>query len=78
MVCRQTVAALITILSAVLLAPLAAAKATKPKTIQRETQAAYIQRMQQQSPDLSPLTAGTLWTDNGRFANLSAIIRRCT
>jgi flagellar L-ring protein precursor FlgH len=65
---RRTTAILIT----VLLAPLAGAKADKPKTIQRETQAAYIQRMQQQSPDLSHATAGSLWTDNGRFANLSA------
>jgi flagellar L-ring protein FlgH len=55
-----------------LLAPLATAKETKPKTIQRETQAAYIQRMRQESPDLSPATPGSLWTDNGRFANLSA------
>jgi flagellar L-ring protein precursor FlgH len=60
------------ILIAVSLAPLAVAKETKPKTIQHETQAAYIQRMQQQSPDLSHATAGSLWTDNGRFANLSA------
>jgi len=35
------------ILIAVSLAPLAVAKETKPKTIQHETQAAYIQRMQQ-------------------------------
>ena len=55
-----------------LLAPLVVAKENKPKTIQRETQAAYIQRMQQESPDLSHATAGSLWTDNGRFANLSA------
>jgi len=60
------------ILITVLLAQLAGAKADKPKTIQRETQAAYIERMRQQSPDLSHATAGSLWTDNGRFANLSA------
>jgi flagellar L-ring protein precursor FlgH len=60
------------VLIVALLAPLVAAKQTKPKTIQRETQAAYIQRMQQQSPDLSHATPGSLWTDNGRFANLSA------
>jgi flagellar L-ring protein precursor FlgH len=63
---------LITVLTTALPAPLAVAKETKPKTIQRETQAAYIQRMQQQSLDLSHATAGSLWTDNGRFANLSA------
>jgi flagellar L-ring protein FlgH len=55
-----------------LLTPLATAKETKPKTIQHETQAAYIQRMRQESPDLAPATPGSLWTDNGRFANLSA------
>jgi flagellar L-ring protein precursor FlgH len=54
------------------LVPLVVAKETKPRTIQRETQEAYIERMQQDSPDLSPATAGSLWTDNGRFANLSA------
>jgi len=63
---------LIAVLTAALLAAPALAKETKPRKIQRETQAAYIQRMQQQSPDLSHATAGSLWTDNGRFANLSA------
>jgi flagellar L-ring protein FlgH len=62
---------LIVVLTSAWLLPLAAAKATKPKTIQRETQAAYIERMKQQSPDLAHATAGSLWTDNGRFANLS-------
>jgi flagellar L-ring protein precursor FlgH len=57
---------------AAVFAPLVPAKETKPKTIQSETQAAYIERMQQESPDLSPATPGSLWTDNGRFANLSA------
>ena len=65
-------AVLIVVLSAVFVAPLALGKETKPKTIQHETQAAYIQRMQQQSPDLSHTTPGSLWTDNGRFANLSS------
>ena len=60
------------VLIAALLASVVTAKETKPKTIQRETQAAYIQRMQQESPDLSHTTAGSLWTDNGKFANLSA------
>ena len=60
------------VLIAALLASVVTAKEIKPKTIQRETQAAYIQRMQQESPDLSHTTAGSLWTDNGKFANLSA------
>ena len=54
------------------IAPLATAKNAKPTTIQGESQAAYIQRMQQQSPDLGHTSPGSLWTDNGRFANLSA------
>jgi flagellar L-ring protein precursor FlgH len=61
----------IAILIVPLLVPPMVAKETKPKTIQRETQAAYIERMQQQSPDLTHATVGSLWTDNGRFANLS-------
>lgn len=69
---HRSTAVLVSVLTAALLAPLAAAKETKPKTIQRETQAEYIERMKQQSPDLSHATPGSLWTDNGRFANLSA------
>ena len=69
---HRSTAVLVSVLTAALLAPLAAAKETKPKTIQRETQAEYIQRMKQQSPDLSHATPGSLWTDNGRFASLSA------
>ncbi len=72
MLWHRTTAVLIIVLTAAWPVPPVAAKETKPKTIQRETQAAYIQRMQQQSPDLSHATAGSLWTDNGRFANLSA------
>jgi flagellar L-ring protein precursor FlgH len=60
------------VLLAASLAPLGVAKETKPKTIEGETQAAYIERMQQQSPDLLHQSMGSLWTDNGRFANLSA------
>jgi flagellar L-ring protein precursor FlgH len=52
--------------------PWACAKPTKPKTIQRETQAAYIERMRQQSPEMTHASVGSLWTDNGRFANLGA------
>jgi flagellar L-ring protein precursor FlgH len=72
MLWHRTTAVLIIVVIAAWPVPRVAAKATKPKTIQRETQAAYIQRMQQQSPDLSHATPGSLWTDNGRFANLSA------
>ncbi len=49
---HRSTAVLVSVLTAALLAPLAAAKETKPKTIQRETQAEYIERMKQQSPDL--------------------------
>jgi flagellar L-ring protein FlgH len=55
-----------------LLAVCALAKDTKPKTIQRETLDAYVQRMQQQGPDLHANTPGSLWTDNGRFSNLAS------
>jgi flagellar L-ring protein precursor FlgH len=44
---------------------------TKPKTIQKETTAAYVDRMQQQAFDLSPKTPGSLWTDNGKFSSLA-------
>lgn len=44
----------------------------REKKVQRETLEAYIQRMQQQPLDLSPASAGSLWRDNGRLANLSA------
>lgn len=50
----------------------AAAKRTKPKNVQREGLQQYIERMQQQGPDLAPASAGSLWTDNGRFSNLGA------
>jgi len=66
---RHRIAAILTLTA---LVPWAFAKETKPKTIQRETQADYIHRMQQQSPDLSHASLGSLWTDNGRFANLGA------
>jgi flagellar L-ring protein precursor FlgH len=43
----------------------------KPKKIQREALAAYIQRMQPQGLDLSSGSPGSLWTDNGRLAFLT-------
>src|SRR5579863_4479991 len=69
---HQTSVVLVVVLFAAWQLPLVLAKETKPKTIQRETQDEYIERMKQDSPDLSPATPGSLWTDNGRFANLSA------
>jgi flagellar L-ring protein precursor FlgH len=51
------------------------AKSPKPlpsQTIQRETRAAYLQRMQQQVPDLAPASPGSLWTDNGKFVRFFA------
>ncbi len=41
------------------------------KNVQQESLSSYIQRMQQQQLDLAPLTAGSLWTDNGRFAGVT-------
>ena len=43
----------------------------KPKKIQREALAAYIQRMQPQGPELPSGSPGSLWTDNGRLAFLT-------
>lgn len=51
-----------------LLAPVLSAK---DKSIQKETLAAYIQRMQQQPFELENKTPGSLWADNGRLANLA-------
>jgi flagellar L-ring protein FlgH len=42
------------------------------KNVQQEDLSSYIQRMQQQQLDLAPLTLGSLWTDNGRFAGVAA------
>lgn len=62
----------------VLAAPVSLAKADKPpkpipaRTIQRETRAAYLQRMQEQVPDLAPTSLGSLWTDNGKFVRFFA------
>ncbi|HXY16498.1 MAG TPA: flagellar basal body L-ring protein FlgH [Terriglobales bacterium] len=50
----------------------AAAKSSDPQKIQQETLTQYVQRMQQQSPDLSHATLGSLWTNNGRFADMNA------
>lgn len=47
-------------------------KGPQEKKIQQETLSAYIERMQQQSPDLSHATPGSLWTDNGRLADMNA------
>jgi flagellar L-ring protein FlgH len=56
------------LMTIVLLAPLALAK---PKKIQRESLAAYIERMQPQGPDLPSRNPGSLWTDTGRLAFLT-------
>ncbi len=63
---------IIVLLLACSLAPISLAKQTKPKSVQREGLQQYIQRMQQQGPDLTPTSAGSLWTDNGKFSNLGA------
>jgi len=48
------------------------ARTANQKNIQQENLSHYIERMQQQSPDLTHATLGSLWTDNGRFANMNA------
>jgi flagellar L-ring protein FlgH len=50
----------------------AVAKTSDQQKIQQETLSQYVQRMQQQSPDLSHATVGSLWTDNGRFADMNS------
>jgi len=55
-----------------LLVSAAVAKTPNQQKIQQETLAEYVQRMQQQSPDLSHSTVGSLWTDNGRFADMNS------
>jgi len=47
-------------------------KAPHEKKIQQETVAEYVERMQQQSPDLTHATLGSLWTDNGRLADMNS------
>ncbi len=47
------------------------AKKTPVNTIQRESLSEYVQRMQQQGPDLSHSSPGSLWTDNGRLASMN-------
>jgi len=54
-----------------LLAGTSHAKKTPVNTIQRETLSEYVQRMQQQGPDLSHSSPGSLWTDNGRLASMN-------
>lgn len=41
------------------------------KRVQREALDDYVLRMQPLSLDLGPASPGSLWTDNGRFANLA-------
>jgi len=55
-----------------LVAGMGFAKEVKVGTIQRETLAQYIGRMQQQGADLSHTTPGSLWTDSGKFAFMNA------
>ena len=43
----------------------------KQKNIQRESLAAYVQRMQQQVPEVGSGSPGSLWADNGRLAYLA-------
>ena len=47
------------------------AKKTPVNTIQHETLSEYVQRMQQQGPDLSHASPGSLWTEAGRFASMN-------
>ena len=62
-----------TILVLVLAYGIAQAKEKVPNgTIQRETLADYIARMQQADVAVAPQSRGSLWVDNGRLANTAA------
>jgi flagellar L-ring protein precursor FlgH len=50
----------------------AMAKTANQKKIQQENLSHYIERMQQQNPDLTHATLGSLWTDNGRLVDMNA------
>ncbi len=58
--------------SLLLFVPGVAAKVKASKSIQHENRAQYIQRMQEQAPDVSATTPGSLWTDNGKFVHFFA------
>jgi flagellar L-ring protein precursor FlgH len=57
--------------SAILILCLAMSATAKEKPIQHEDLAAYIERMQQQAPDLPSGSPGSLWTDSGRLSFLT-------
>jgi flagellar L-ring protein precursor FlgH len=48
------------------------AKRESAKSMQREDLSVYVTRMQQQQLDLAPISPGSLWSDNGRFAGIAA------
>ncbi len=48
------------------------AKVKTSKSIQHESREQYLERMQQQVPDLAPTSLGSLWTDNGKFVRFFA------
>jgi flagellar L-ring protein FlgH len=55
-----------------LLAVTVTAKASKEKKIQQETLADYVERMQQEGPDLMHASPGSLWTDSGLLAGMNS------
>lgn len=72
---RCILSVVLTAMASALLCPSTAAKKTKSdsqsKTIQHETDVAYIERMRQGS-EVAPTTPGSLWRDRGIFSNLAA------
>ena len=58
------------LLAILLLTPTLLAQAKKTKAVQKETLESYVQRIQQQAPDLASKSTGSLWTDNGRFVGM--------
>lgn len=60
------------VLITVLAASHAFAKPKRTDTVQRESLAQYLTRMEQESPPVVSKTTGSLWLDAGRLASISA------
>jgi len=57
---------------AILLSVLTPSLHARETKVQRESLQSYIERMQQQSPDLKPSSTGSLWTDNGKLVGIGS------
>ena len=53
------------------------AAAAREKTVQRESLAAYLERVQGRAPETPAATLGSLWTDTGKLAFLTGDYKAC-